>query len=404
MTKKTFFFYQGIIAEFFMSVTFFLTSIMVENLALCYTPLNNLITYKSQLTGLVAVVIFLIIRRINIPKSIIIPAHILFLFLYCFLLKYFHASDGKLVIGAFLLVAIVNAIFSISRFFNASSVKKGHSYLELFVITIIIQILLCVFFLIGGRPDLIRLTALNIVISICLYAISRQLTVLDDQYSHIVRVQPVRSVKRQNLITVVTIVFTLFLSVVLMIILPSKKILTAIVYAIGMFLRFILSPLFKMKDDYYTPIDEPIMEELPEEEFDYGPTPVIDLLATIAIVLIIIAIFIIFFLKIRNLIGNFRREEYISSPDGSPVSDIIESVKKDRKSFFSRQYDFGHGEEYKVRKKYFKTVTKAIKGGAPVKDSSSPNEIREIMEGSEKHFGPLSDAYEDIRYNRKKFD
>ena len=52
MTKKTFFFYQGIIAEFFMSVTFFLTSIMVENIALCYTTLNKLITYKRQLKSL----------------------------------------------------------------------------------------------------------------------------------------------------------------------------------------------------------------------------------------------------------------------------------------------------------------------------------------------------------------
>ena len=124
------------------------------------------------------------------------------------------------------------------------------------------------------------------------------------------------------------------------------------------------------------------------------------MLFRIVIILLIAAAIYGLYRLFKYLMKRFNHENAVKFLNGTNVVDIIEDVEK--KSFTKKfKLDFGHGEEYKIRKKYYGKVTKAIKHGQPITNSSSPNEIKGIMTGSDKEFEALSEQYEKVRYDKR---
>ena len=96
-------------------------------------------------------------------------------------------------------------------------------------------------------------------------------------------------------------------------------------------------------------------------------------------------------------------DEKVIENENDAVIDIIEKTvpKKAGRKRLSR--DFGTGEEAQIRKKYYQTVSRAIRAGVPVKDSSSPRQIEEmLLEKGDPSISELTSRYESVRYNKRE--
>ena len=404
--KKSFFISDGILPDFLVSAIFFLTSLLVQSVIISFLPLIEM-EYSWQMYGIVCVAVFLFIRRTRLSNILMIGAHIFTVVVYILVLKYALGFTDPLQLFGFALIAIANGIYSMSQRYKLPGTKKLKSYSELFFLSVAVHIVIGILFYIGAGTDTSVLSIIlwSLIVISSFYALARQMNVLSDKYAHTIESQPVDDVRRYNTITVLTILGVIIVAVILLYIFPVESLSSAVAFLVKItgrfFVRIIkfLASLYRGDKRGDWKIVEPDEEEEEQEEPQYAPTPVIVVLFKIAIVLVIALIIFGLYKLFRYLMKRFNHEGRVQFMNGSNVVDIIEDVEK--KEHFKFKLDFGRGEEYRIRKKYYGKVIKAIKHGKPITDSSSPNEIKGIMTDSDKEFEALSRQYEKVRYDKR---
>ncbi len=108
---------------------------------------------------------------------------------------------------------------------------------------------------------------------------------------------------------------------------------------------------------------------------------------------------------IRLFIKMFRQaEETERVVENESVVDIIENLTPKKSHVFrNEKKDFGSGEEKEVRKKYYRTVQKAIYSGADIRSSSSPKQIESVLkEKGDQSISELTSRYQSVRYGKKE--
>ena len=124
-----------------------------------------------------------------------------------------------------------------------------------------------------------------------------------------------------------------------------------------------------------------------------------------AIIVILLTMFILNLLYnfIMRLIRNFRLpDEDIIQERDDVVTDIIEELDHTTVASKLKRKDFGKGEEYRIRKKYYDKVRKAIKKGVDIRKSSTPKQIESLIAASgDESIRELTPLYENVRYNKK---
>ena len=405
--KKSFFVADGILPDFLISAIFFLTSLLVQSVIISFLPLIEM-EYSWQMYGIVVIPLFLFIRRTKLSNMMMIGAHILTIVAYVLVLKFALGFTDTLQLFGFAAIAIANGFYSMSQRYKLPGSKKLKSYSELYFLSVAMHIVIGILFYIGAGTDTTVLSIIlwSIIVISCFYALARQMNVLSDKYAHTIESQPVDDVRRYNNITVITILGVLIVAIILLYIFPVESLSAAIAFLVKISGRFfvkiikILAALLFRRDksDIIKVVQEEEEEE-EEEEPQYAPTPFLDLLLKVVIVIAIALILFGLYKLFRYLMKRFNHEGRVQFMSGSNVVDIIEDVEK--KEHFKFKLDFGRGEEYKIRKKYYGKVIKAIRHGKDITNSSSPNEIKDIMIGSDKEFETLSEQYEKVRYDKR---
>ena len=404
--KQSFFITDGILPDFLISAIFFLTSLLVQSVIISFLPLIEM-EYSWQMYGVVVIPLFLFIRRTKLSNLMMIGAHILTIVAYVLVLKFALGFTDTLQLFGFASIAIVNGFYSMAQRYKLPGSKKLKSYSELYFLSVAMHFVIGILFYIGAGTDtsILSIIIWSLIVISCFYVIARQMNVLSDKYAHTIESQPVDDVRRYNYITVITILGVLIVAIILLYIFPVESLSAAIAFIVKItgrfFVRIIkfLAALFRRDKNAPWKLIEPEDEEEEEEEPQYAPTPVLDFLLKIVIVIAIALILFGLYKLFRYLMKRFNHEGRVQFMSGSNVVDIIEDVEK--KEHFKFKLDFGRGEEYKIRKKYYGKVTKAIKHGKNITNSSSPNEIENIMIESDKDFETLSRQYEKVRYDKK---
>ena len=405
-TKRSFFVADGILPDFLVSAIFFLTSLLVQSVIISFLPLIEM-EYAWQMYGIVVIAAFLFIRRTKLSNMMMIGAHILTIVAYVLILKFALGFTDTLQLFGFAAIAVANGFYSMSQRYKLPGSKKLKSYSELFLLSVAIHIVIGILFYIGAGTDtsVLNIIVWSLIVISCFYALARQMNVLSDKYAHTIESQPVDDVRRYNTITVITIVGVLIVAIILLYIFPVETLSSAVALLVKIIGRFFvriitfLASLFKGDKNAFSKLAQVEEEEEEEELPENTPTPVIDFLFKVAIVVLIALLIFGLYKLFRYIMKRFNHEGRVQFMNGSNVVDIIEDVEK--KEHFKFKLDFGHGEEYKIRKKYYGKVTKAIKHGQPITNSSSPNEIKGIMTGSDKEFEALSEQYEKVRYDKR---
>jgi uncharacterized protein YggT (Ycf19 family) len=148
---------------------------------------------------------------------------------------------------------------------------------------------------------------------------------------------------------------------------------------------------------------EPIpiqIEEIPEKPVNPLLEAIIDIIInTISVVVVVLLLFFSIRGAYRFIVTMYRRSKGTTNiTENELVVDEVFSIrKKSRKS--ERKFDFGEGEAKEIRRKYYRFVRRAIRSGAKIKPSDSPEEIRSAVSGRiGKDFDALSLRYAKYRY------
>ena len=147
-----------------------------------------------------------------------------------------------------------------------------------------------------------------------------------------------------------------------------------------------------------------------QDKRDTNVDSITEIISAVIVTIFVIAIAFVLFrfmvLGLRNIWKKFHlaeADEKVIENENNAVIDIIEKTehKKVRKKHLTR--DFGTGEEAKIRKRYYQTVSRAIHAGVPIKDSSSPRQIEKLLkEKGDPSISELTSQYESVRYNKRE--
>ena len=400
--KREMFNMDRVITDFMQSIIFMFSVMSAYMFFTCYIPFLKIDFFCAMIpVALVALLVF--VRNMDLSKIPMICAHLLVsIAFFLFETTILGYSAAAIMVYDVLITAILT-IYSIMQRLASLTPNKVKRFKETFLILIAVQGLSAFFLYIAGQDIMVSQTLMCIIISISMFVIARQLTVLENKYTHTVASssQRAKEVEKQNLTTVVILSLVLVVGLIFLVIFPFETVSSAIMFALRRVLRFIFGKLFKYDT---TPDDIEMQEKMydfGDEEEDNGPTPIINAIFFIVIGLIVIAAIVLIVKLIRSSFARYEKSEKKIIGDGV-VTDIIEKVNKKKEDKVKHQ-DFGTGYEYKVRKKYYSKVSKAMKKGLPVGNASSPNEIRTVLSGAgDAEIESLTNEYEKVRYGKNQ--
>ncbi|MBO4474974.1 MAG: hypothetical protein J5750_08720, partial [Clostridiales bacterium] len=145
--------------------------------------------------------------------------------------------------------------------------------------------------------------------------------------------------------------------------------------------------------------------EMPAPEVGGGSEPIfVQIIFVLFSVVIVIVFLVAVFKAFRMFLRLFHAErpsEIVRSSDDAVV-DLIEDFCEDEEPRSSEK-DFGDGYEQEIRKKYYKTVQKAIHSGTRIDPSYTPEQIESALkENGDSSISELTSRYESVRYGKKE--
>ena len=390
----------GLMADIIISLITFLTFISIGMVILCYLQ-NIKIDYIFMLAPAILTSIFVFVRRFDIPPIFQTVIHILiaaiFVISWAKPLNVIYGNHGA---TAFTAVSCIFCVFAslLKRYKKANETKTTWDTL---VITLVINFFMIGLYKVSGYDHLIKFVTINMTAIITLFFIARQLNVFDEKYFHNMHssTQPIKEINKQNYVVIFCIIGFIAVSIVLAFLLP-KEWITRVLMACTAILRPLLGWMFKDDTSAYEPVDMSKMEMNFDEA---SPTShFIQALSTIVLILLAIILFIGIIIFIRTFFKGIKKVQAKITESSAPVTDIIEDIKPKKLRFGSSARDFGHGAEYKIRKRYYKKVRNAINKGAEIKRSSTPKQIElELIKRGDNQITELTKQYEGVRYGQK---
>ena len=396
--KKSRFASYQLSIDLFASLIFAFTVLTLVRMAVLYEGVIDL-RFRHLFSVILLTELFVFIRRLRIRLVPMILLHILPIVLYLFVMALILTQEGRknITLGLIYLgfMAVVNLLYSMFWRFKTVSISTVTH--DLFVASMALHLILVVI----SRGSLRRSVMLNVFLILCAYLVARQLYTFDTKYYHNTHSgnPSVTQAKRQNYMTIVFISAGILLSLLIANSIPINTILSALRSFVFMAGKF-FSRLLRTEDEELDP--EKIVP--PENYGGEGEEPffVQILFAIFAVVLVIVflaAVFKAFFLFIRQ----FQTEKSLDKVGvtDDAVVDIIEEIYEEEEPR-PLMKDFGDGYEREIRKKYYKTVQKAIRAGTRIDPSYTPEQIESALkEKGDPSISELTSLYETVRYSKK---
>lgn len=398
---------HGIIVDAMLSIVFSVSFTSVGLLVRQYLP-GSQINYGVLMTTVLLSLVLLLLRRLRLPAVLVFPLHIIVDILYIKILHNTfsyttHVQDMILLI----IMVIGNTIYSVARLIKP---RTGKIRIDTAFYPVVINLILHIPFSFLDtelRNTYYDALLVNILIIILAFFIGRQISEFEDGYYHSMRSSmiPLDKIRKQNNLTIFLViilsVLALFLALIARRILPIDYILSYIKYGIVLFIRFILSLFTSTRE--VPPQEKP--QELPEDINGTGElSPIISILfKVVSVMLLIIAALVIIFAVKRFIQALLRdkEKEKLQTSDNEYIIDIIETVTND-KSKEHKSHDFGKGHERAVRKEFYKRIKSAIRHGADINASDTPQQMSAKAQAlNGKSMETLTSEYENIRYSDK---
>ncbi len=246
------------------------------------------------------------------------------------------------------------------------------------------------------------------LLSICVFFLARQHFVFETAYGHIANspTQP-SSIVRSHHNRVILFLSTFALFILPVVIYFPYDVLSDFLRKI---IRWTISGvlfLFELLNKLHLFPEADATERIPlSTEMDTDPSANPILRAIIEVVLnvlsvVVVVLFLYFSIRgvYRFIVTMYRRSLSKNDPtgDGLVIDEVFSILKKNRK--VHKKQDFGEGEAKEIRKKYYRSVRRAMRSGAIIRPSDSPGEIRSAVSGQiGTDFETLSLRYAKYRY------
>ncbi len=345
--------------------------------------------------------LFFVLRRVSMPLWMML---VLFSLVSTFpLLLLLFCPISEVIYLCF--CAFILAMISISaRYKRTDTVKVGVDQLgtSMFIHGF--------FLLISGLSDydgsLKYFLLAHTLLSLCVFFLARQHYIFETTYGHISKspTQPSAAVReRHNRVIFLLCVFSLL--IVPIVVLFPYSILTDLLRDA---LRLLLKAISLLYDFFKKFNLFPEMEKAVETPVEIAPVEdsssmsgfILEMILNL-IALAVVVVFLYFSIRgvYRFIVTMYRRSSKKTdlSVDGLVIDEVFSIRKKDRRSI--RRPDFGEGDEKDIRKKYYRSVRRAIRDGAEIDPSFSPEEIRDaVFNKVGNDFDTLSVQYEKYRY------
>ena len=178
----------------------------------------------------------------------------------------------------------------------------------------------------------------------------------------------------------------------------SNILLTGI-KVIGSFIVFLISAIAKFfKDDSTVTIPMQVAE-LSEQGGEINPY--LEIFGRMLAFLFLTVVLILIINAVRILIRNAPRFNKEEVDESGALTDTIEDIRPEKRSFTTKGLNFGTGHERRIRKQFYNKTRRAMKKGLPVSNSSTPGQIENVLLSSGDHeISELRKEYEKVRYGK----
>ncbi len=348
--------------------------------------------------------IFVVIRRLRFSFPSLIILHIAVTITFLVVMQRIMGGNNQATYNALFIgfsIGIPNILYSLFQRLR-QGMKRVRS--DGFVFSILLHFMLDAMLIFTGYHFRLDMVTTNSIMIIACFLIARQTDTFEENYYHNIHssTQPVTAAKKQHYFTTGLGVSGILLSVILLKLFPVEKfkqLLTRILLFIGELIGKLFPEPGKVEEGGGGNAFGNISEELEETVAD---NPLMTkILTTITIVTVAVCVTLLIYTLVREIMKRFHHVEKVPKVVDDSIIDIIEEVPKAKKKTSKRQ-DFGQGYEREIRKKYYARVTKAIKNGVPIKNSSSPKQIEALIkEEGDPSISELTSLYESVRYNKE---
>jgi hypothetical protein len=246
------------------------------------------------------------------------------------------------------------------------------------------------------------------LLSLCVFFMARQHYIFETTYGHIAKspTQPSAAVRERHNRVILLLSFFSLLIIPIVVLFPYSLLTDILRAAFRLLLETISRIIEFLEKLNFFPETEKV-EAIPlETEIVENVNPVLGIILEVVLNLISVAVVILcLYFSIRGayrfIVTMYRRSRKgVPSSVSEMVIDEVFSIReKSRRS--NRAMNFGEGDEKEIRKKYYRTVRRAIRSGAKIESSFSPEEINSaVSENGGVEFDTLSLRYEKYRYGK----
>lgn len=403
----------GIVPDILESLVTAITFISFGMFCILYFPYLYL-GYGHLLTMILVTIAFCFIRRLRINQLLMIGLHLVFGAAFLFLLHIIFFQFLKNDITNTIFVGIIIFLLFIFSILKRYRRRIERSTFDSVVVALCVHVFMLLGSTFGAIPVDLSTILFDAILIVILYLSGRQLSVFESSYYHNLHssTQPIHSIKRQNYISLLYLFGGVLFALIMLVLVPINPILSTlskVMPLIGRFFGWLVDVLFSWMSD--SDLESSGQEGTPiQDKRDTNVDSITEIISAVIVTIFVIAIAFVLFrflvLGLRNIWKKFHlaeSDEKVIENENSAVIDIIEKTehKKVRKKHLTR--DFGTGEEAKIRKRYYQTVTRAIHAGVPIKDSSSPRQIEKLLkEKGDPSISELTSQYESVRYNKRE--
>ncbi|SEV83149.1 hypothetical protein SAMN05216413_0138 [Ruminococcaceae bacterium KH2T8] len=388
----------GLLVDILMSFVFLLSGISIELILNKYVSAG--ISYLDMLLQCLIVPSFAIIRHLRLRKI-----HILILHPVCVAVVYgaYYLLGGLYRSNAFAAVFLFAMVFFNMMYSGYQVLMKKRELRAVpdgvyFSMALHLLLLISVGFSVSLYPLLV-----DAVLILMCYLTARQIDVFENTYFHSINSssQPSAAIRRNNRLTVIVLVISVMFALCMIFIFPYEA-FYAMLLALAKLLVDILLPYREGQDIVPNGDLASQRDMLPLVAEEGLPFP-LKIVGAIIVILLTMFILNLLYNFIMRLIRNFRLpDEDIIQERDDVVTDIIEELDHTTVASKLKRKDFGKGEEYRIRKKYYDKVRKAIKKGVDIRKSSTPKQIESLIAASgDETIRELTPLYENVRYNKK---
>lgn len=395
---------DSLLAECLLSVIMGITILSCLVVLRSYIDIIDVSMYM-QFVPLLMTVVHVLIRRTTIKSQFLIfilhvASDVLFFFAVTSIpvLQFGNSIANKVYLGAILIAFTLFSLFyRLKPAFTASDS-------EFIVFPAIIHIVFYLLYVVADQEKYSRNIIIHAVIIAVLFIVMRQIAVFDAKFYHSIHKssKPMALLRKQNNKTIAGLLAIITVALLALTVFPidwlSNILLTGI-RVIGGFIVFLISAIAKFfKDDSTVTIPMQVAE-LSEQGGEINPY--LEIFGRMLAFLFLTVVLILIINAVRILIRNapkFKKEEVDES---GALTDTIEDIRPEKRSFTTKGLNFGTGHERRIRKQFYYKTRRAMKKGLPVSNSSTPGQIENVLlSNGDREISELRREYEKVRYSK----